>query len=167
MAACAFTSLMSQPHPAQKNLRQVYCIRTARAEEAQANCECFSDLPTQPRTHNIAGWLGCGLAQYPWPSCRNIFYRIRTRKYDLGCRRHRQRWQLRSYLWQGRRSLLRIINLPWYPGTSGTCPLNGLSLMTSVLKHRSWVSQNCLATRHLAAFTKGFVFINLGTTVST
>jgi hypothetical protein len=28
------------------------------------------------------------------------------------------------------------------------------------------VVQNCLATRHLATFTKGFVFVNLGTTVS-
>ena len=29
----------------------------------------------------------------------------------------------------------------------------------------SRVVQNCLATRHLATFTKGFVFVNLGTTV--
>jgi hypothetical protein len=29
----------------------------------------------------------------------------------------------------------------------------------------AWIAQNCLATRQLATFTKGFVFINLGTTV--
>ncbi len=38
--------------------------------------------------------------------------------------------------------------------------------MTSVLNAVLGVAQNCLATRHLATFTKGFVFINLGTTVS-
>jgi hypothetical protein len=34
------------------------------------------------------------------------------------------------------------------------------------LKRRFCFAQNCLATRHLATFTKGFVFVNLGATVS-
>jgi hypothetical protein len=38
--------------------------------------------------------------------------------------------------------------------------------MTRPLNAVSRVVQNCLATRHLATFTKGFVFVNLGTTVS-
>jgi hypothetical protein len=38
--------------------------------------------------------------------------------------------------------------------------------MTWPLNAVSRVVQNCLATRHLATFTKGFVFVNLGTTVS-
>ena len=43
------------------------------------------------------------------------------------------------------------------------CPLGG---MIQPLNAVLWVVQNCLATRHLATFTKGFVFVNLGTTVS-
>jgi hypothetical protein len=39
--------------------------------------------------------------------------------------------------------------------------------MTWTLNAVFRVLQNCLATRHLATFTKGFVFVNLGTTVST
>jgi hypothetical protein len=38
--------------------------------------------------------------------------------------------------------------------------------MTWPLNAVSPVVQNCLATRHLATFTKGFVFVNLGTTIS-
>jgi hypothetical protein len=41
-----------------------------------------------------------------------------------------------------------------------SCPL-----MIRPLNAASRVLQNCLATRHLATFTKGFVFVNLGTTV--
>ena len=47
-------------------------------------------------------------------------------------------------------------------------PADGLgSLTTWRLIAVSRIVQNCLATRHLATFTKGFVFVNLGTTVST
>jgi hypothetical protein len=159
---------MFQPHPAQKNLRQVYCIRTARAEEAQTNCECFSDL-LNPTAHLklsqvgwVVGWLNMlgqvagisstefGLANMIWAAvviAKDGNYEVTSGKV-VG---------LFSGLLIFHGILVRLGH-----GCNGT-----MSLMTSVLKHRSWVSQNCLATRHLAAFTKGFVFINLGTTVST
>ena len=76
----------------------------------------FSDRPSRARTHDIGGRLGCGLAQHPWPSCRSVFYGIWSLKHDLGCHCRRQRWQLPSHLWQGRRSLRRVIDLPRYPG---------------------------------------------------
>jgi len=59
----------------------VYCISAARAEEAQANC-----------------WLGCGLAQHPWPSCGSVFYGIWSLKHDLGCHCRRQRWYVRGLM---------------------------------------------------------------------
>jgi hypothetical protein len=40
-------------------------------------------------------------------------------------------------------------------------PLGGTGPLNAVFR----VVQNCLATRHLATFTKGFVFVNLGATV--
>lgn len=35
-----------------------------------------------------------------------------------------------------------------------------------LLSNAPSLAQNCLATRHLAAFTRGFVFVNLGATIS-
>ena len=91
----------------------------------------FLDRPSRARTHDTGGRLGCGLAQHSWPSGGSVFYRIWSLKHDLGCHCRRQRWQLPSHLWQGRRSLRRVIDIPRYPGTFGECPLDGiLSSMT-------------------------------------
>lgn len=45
-----------------------------------ASLICQANAPV----HNVGGWLACWLAKHPWPSCRNVLYRIRPFEHDMG-----------------------------------------------------------------------------------